>query len=178
MKSNDSYPSEMKIFGLSIPHSRSNKRVLDKLDELKGTLEEIGYLLPRKGENAFLMSPEKYFLIPSDKYVESARNCLSRIVLSKSDATTPEEKKAMKYLSNHVFESSVVLFTKFNKNSFLEPHYHSFAERIIIVRGSVKVTLSKDTMHAGDQIDIPAFVVHQFMGLEDGFAITIIKKEP
>jgi quercetin dioxygenase-like cupin family protein len=160
---------------------KRTKRVVEELENFKTTLETVSFNLPVKfvdqetTDKFYVLNPNGFVTISSKKYTEVAPGIYDRVIRSK-DATIYEwEKDVLKILSEETWKDYVVIICKFDTQSKLEYHTHNTEERITLLEGSYFGTENK-LFKKGDTQIIPAHTLHQFVPVENGKAIVLLKK--
>lgn len=154
--------------------------MIEKLDEERSAIREFSEsirvsLYYADGQRApIVIDGASYISIPTDDYVEVAPGVYDRRVENKDDIKFEHEEAFRELLNPIDFEDQYVLFVKFGKASFFDPHYHLTDEGIFCVRGSYES--NGKIYRPGEFHYIPAREVHNWNTIMPGLALLTLKK--
>lgn len=150
---------------------------LKGLEEVEAALHRIPLSYQEGQKAAIRVGKESYISIPDDRYIEVAKGVFDRVVKNADDVTYEHEKPFARKLKELDFENYVVVFVKFKQGGDFKAHYHPVIEYIHCLEGSYVGTEEGHLFSAGDLQIIPAFEVHVFRPVDDGYCLIALKKE-
>lgn len=159
-----------------IPHSKRNLDILNRIDELSQKIAKISYSLPESNKDAPLVDPKKYFSIPINEFVPTGEGMMSKRIrfLSEVDQYANVPRKIASLFDP---SKNTVILTLFSNKAMLGPHYHDFDEDIVILDGKVRIFMDDKIVEPMKVTHVSKFVVHQFLPVTEGVALTIVKEK-
>lgn len=145
-----------------IPHSRSNKKILDKFDAITKDVKALSDIL---SSSAYLVSKDNIVLDLASIFGGKFRIVTDNEEIDKyiGSMLTPD--------MHNTIEGCTFVVIDLKNNKGVSEHYHDFDETVFIVSGEISVTMDNKKYKAGDIVHVPMFTVHKFKPLSEGVVL-------